>query len=283
MSFPVRSRPSPARILTGALILIALISTGCYFGGVEKTDPEIFSWTGALAAPGTLRLRNINGPLVVTQSTDGNVHFSAAATWHKGNPKRDMTFQVVNGDGDVTICALWGSGVCSAKSYHTNTSMWNKLLGRSTDASIVMTVQVPASVKVDASTVNGDVTITATAPVHTRTINGSIKVGTAVGPVDAQTVNGDVDVRMTTLAAGTDMVRAESVTGSATAWLPDKVDATVSMATVAGSLNADYGIVTGKNKATATLGNGGREVVVKSVTGSARVGRLAADGSIAKP
>jgi hypothetical protein len=210
------------------------------------------------------------------------VHVVASASWRKGNPARDMHFAVVPSGNDVTICALWGNGTCTANSYHSSTRLLNRILGHTTDATVILTVYLPPRLLVDASTVNGDVIVTASAPVRAHTINGGIKVGTAVGPVDAVTVNGNVDVRMTTLS-GTGPVRAESVTGSVSAWLPDTLNADVSLASVTGSVTADYGLEGGKNKITATIGSGGRNVSVKSVTGSARLGRLAADGSIAKP
>ena len=272
-----------ARRTIGAVLAAALMCTACTFGGSEKSDPALFTWTGPLAAPGTVHLRNLNGEIVVQPSPDSNVHVTASATWHKGNPNRDMSFQVVTSGSDLTICAIWGHGTCSATAYHSSSTGFSKLFGRSTDANVTLTVLVPSRVLVDATTMNGDVNVTASAPVHARTVNGDVKVGTAVGPVDAVTVNGSVDIRMTTLT-GTGSVRAESVTGDANAWLPETLDAIVSLSTVTGDVSADYGVpaVTGK-KLSATIGAGGRNVTVKSVTGSARLGRLAADGSIAKP
>ncbi len=278
----ILSRSVARRTLHAALFTV-VTSTACSFGGSEKSDPAIFTWSGPLAAPGTVRVRNLNGEIVVRPSPDSAVHVTASATWHKGNPKRDMNFQVVTSGSDVTICAIWGHGTCSATTYHSSSSGFSKLFGRSTDANVTLTVLVPARVLVDATTMNGDVNVAASAPVRARTVNGDVKVGTAVGPVDAVTVNGSVDVRMTTLI-GTDPVRAESVTGDVNVWLPETLDANVSLATVTGDVSADYGVAASSGKKlSATIGAGGRTVTVKSVTGSARLGRLAADGSIAKP
>ena len=280
---PSRSPGVTARCTLHAVLFTVLTSTACTFGGSEKSDPALFTWTGPVAPAGTVHLRSLNGAIVVQPSPDSIVHVTASATWHKGNPKRDMSFQVVTNGNDLTICAIWGHGTCSATTYHSSSSGFSKLFGRSTDANVTLTVLVPARVLVDATTMNGDVNVSASAPVHARTVNGDVKVGTAVGPVDAVTVNGEVDVRMTTLT-GTDPVRAESVTGDVNVWLPATLDANISLATVTGDVSADYGVpaVSGK-KLSATIGAGGRNVIVKSVTGSARLGRLAADGSIAKP
>ena len=280
---PSRSPSFAARCTLHAALFTVLTSTACSFGGSEKSDPALFTWSGPLAAPGTVHLRNLNGEIIVRPSPDSSVHVTASATWHNGNPKRDMNFQVVTSGSDLTICAIWGHGTCSATAYNSSSSGFSKLFGRSTDANVTLTVLVPARVLVDATTMNGDVNVTASAPVHARTVNGDVKVGTAVGPVDAVTVNGSVDIRMTTLT-GTDQVRAESVTGDVNAWLPATLDANISLATVTGDVSADYGVAASDGKKlSATIGAGGRTVTIKSVTGSARLGRLAADGSIAKP
>jgi DUF4097 and DUF4098 domain-containing protein YvlB len=103
--------------------------------------------------------------------------------------------------------------------------------------------------------------------------------------VDAETVNGNVDVRMTTLAAD-GPVRARSVNGSVDAYLPEKFDGAVEMETVLGGLTSDFagdGIKQGDKKFTATLGAGGRKVDVGTVTGSAALHKLRADGTVAAP
>jgi DUF4097 and DUF4098 domain-containing protein YvlB len=150
---------------------------------------------------------------------------------------------------------------------------------------VAFTVYVPTGVKVDAFTMNGSIGVAATAPVKARTINGTIKVATSVGPVDAETVNGDVDVRMTTLGAD-GPVRARSVNGSVAAYVPQKFDASVEVGSVLGSVSSDFaGAIAkdGDKTFTATLGNGGRKVDVGTVTGSAALHKLKADGTVAAP
>jgi hypothetical protein len=280
---------SAVRVAAFGLLAAAVLSSwGCIniSSGAEQVDPAAFTWNAPVSAPSTVFVRNTNGPVEVQPATDGNVRVTAAVRWRRGDPKRDVKFEAVNGPNGPTICALWDGGTCTASGYHSSgNGLPGRLFGHGTDASVTFTVFVPTGVKVDIVTVNGSIGVAATAPVRARSVNGTIKVATAVGPVDAETVNGNVDVRMTTLGAD-GPVRARSVNGSASAYLPEKVDGAVELSSVLGGITSDFagGSFTDDNKKfSATLGSGGREVNVGTVTGSAALHRLKADGTVSAP
>lgn len=274
----------------GLLAIGSLSAAACVVDahrGPEQDDPAAFAWTGALKAPATVFVKNTNGSVEVRPATDGNVRVTADVHWRRGNPKKDIRFVAVPTADGVTICAIWGDGKCSESDYEAKSSglLVSPPLANGTDANVAFTVYVPTGVKVNALTINGSIGVAATAPVKARTVNGTIKVATSVGPVDAETVVGNVDVRMTTLA-GDGPVRAIAVTGSASAYLPEKFDGTVEMASVMGSVASDFPGTTengGAKKFTATVGNGSRTVDIKTVTGSASLHRLKADGTVAAP
>jgi hypothetical protein len=277
------------RAATLGLLAAGVLSSGaCYVGssGPEKVDPAAFNWNAPVSAPSTVFVRNTNGPVEVKPATGGNVSVTAAVRWRRGDPKRDIKFEAVNGPNGPTICALWDGETCSSSSYHTSGSgLSGRMFGRGTDASVTFTVFVPTGVKVDVITINGSVGVAATAPVTVHSVNGTIKVATSVGPVVAETVNGNVDVRMTTLG-GDGPVRARSVNGSASAYLPEKFDGAVEMSSVLGGITCDFagGVLSdGDKKLVATLGSGGRIIDVGTVTGSAALHKLKADGTVFAP
>ena len=106
-----------------------------------------------------------------------------------------------------------------------------------------------------------------------------------MGPVDAETVNGDVDVRMTTLGAD-GPVRARSVNGAVAAYVPEKFDGSVEISSVLGGISSDFAgspMKDGDKEFTATVGKGGRKVDIGTVTGSAALHKLKADGTVAAP
>jgi hypothetical protein len=279
-----------ARVAAFGLLAVGALSAGaCIIGssGPEQVDPAAFAWNAPVSAPATVYVRNTNGSVEVKPSTDGNVRVTAEVRWKRGDPKHDLKFETVNGASGPTICALWQGGTCGAAGYYhsANSGLASKLRGHNTDASVAFTVYVPTGVKVDAFTMNGSIGVAASAPVMARTMNGTIKVATSVGPVDAETVNGDVDVRMTTLGAD-GPVRAKSVNGSVSAYLPEKFDGMVEMSTVLGSLTSDFAgaALKGEDKEfSAALGTGGRKVEIGTVTGSAALHKLNANGTVTAP
>jgi hypothetical protein len=278
-----------ARIAGVSLLAIATLSAAtCNHNGPEQYDAEIFAWRGEVKAPALVNVRSVNGAIDVKPSTDDSLRVTAAARWHRGNPKTDLKFDVVTEGSNVTVCVLWSRDPCADAQHSTRTSFWDHMRrSRSTDANVTLTVYLPARVKLDARTLNGDVNVASTAPVKAKTINGAIRVATAVGPVEAETMNGSIDVRMTTL--GEDgPVRAVTVNGSASAYLPETLDAMVSLSAINGRIGTDYAIAMAAGVSTATkrlagaVGAGGREVKVSTVNGSAWLHRLHADGTIAE-
>lgn len=272
----------------GLLAVCALSGFSCHDAsrGPEQVDPAAFTWNAPISAPKTVFVRNTNGSVEVKPSTDGNVRVTAEVRWRSGDPKKDLKFETSNDGAGVTICAIWGTGTCSASGYaSTSRSAKDRFLGHGTDASVTFVVYVPTGVKVDAYTSNGSIGVAATAPVFARSANGTIKVATSVGPVDAETINGDVDIRMTTLGAD-GPVRAHSVNGTVNAYLPETFNGSLEISTVLGETSSDFAGPTkkdGEKTLSGTIGTGGRTVELGTVTGSASVHKLGADGKPLAP
>ena len=178
--------PKAVRIAgLGLLVLGTLSASACVFSssGPEKVDLNAWSYNRDLTAPGTITIRSLNGAIDVKPSTGNSLQVSAETRWHRGDPKRDLQFVAEASGNDVLICALWGRGICSKENYKAgggNRVSFGSFFKKGTDANVHFTVLVPAGFKVNVATVNGGVNVTASAPVYARTINGSIKVGTAV-------------------------------------------------------------------------------------------------------
>ena len=266
-----------------APLLLLVFAAACHS---EHSNASAFNWSRDLPAGGTLRIRDLNGGITVVPSTNGRtVRVLAATHWRRGNPDRDLKFVAVSEGSDAIICAHWSTGTCSATEYtnHRNSGWLGWLRRTGTDASVDFTVEVPAGTRVDVSTVNGAVSVTAQSPVGARTVNGGIQVATAIGPVQATTVNGNVDVRMTTIDGPGD-VRAESTNGHVSAYVPRNIDGNVSMRTVNGSLETWFPLTadgTSKRRLEGVLGAGSRNIVLRTVNGGATLGALDALGKIA--
>lgn len=266
-----------------ALVVVSLLAVACH---PQHDNANAFSWSRELAGGGTLRIRNTNGSIIVVPSADGKTARVQAAThWRRGNPERDLKFVAVSEGSDATICAHWGDGTCSATAY-TSTRKRGFMAWffkrRRTDARVDFTVEVPPGTRIDVSSVNGELGVTAQSPVKAHTVNGGIHVATAIGPAEAKTVNGDVDVRMTTIGGAGD-VSAESTNGDVALYAPQSLDGKVSMRTTNGDVTTWFPLAAqgaSKRRLEGVLGAGARGVVVKSVNGDVTLGALDALGRI---
>jgi len=280
----------PARIdasVRVAVLAALLLTAACGRGGPLRVDPNAFSWNAPMAAPGELHLRNMNGTIDVEPATGGNVSVTAEIRWHTGDPKQDIKFVTVPSGNDFTVCAVWGRGTCTDQSYNAsgNNFLRSLLRGRPSDATVRLIVHVPTGVRVDAFSMNGSVSVLATAPVRARAINGGIKVGTSVGPVEAETVNGNVDARMTTLS-GDGPVKVMTVNGTASAYVPITFGGAVRVSTMNGRAGSDFAVTTSgeaspRNGVEGTVGKGAGSIEVKSMNGNAWLRKLNADGTVA--
>ena len=285
-SFAVRQAIKAS--LFAALALGTLAAGACSrsHSGPRQNDPNAFSWTGPLAAPGMVQVRNTMGSITVEPSPDNAVHVAATTSWTRGDPKKDVQFRVVTSGTAVTVCALWRDGECTAANYSTGKQKKGISFSWSnkSDASVAFKIQVPAGVRVDVWTVQGTVNVRSSGPVRARTIDGDVKVGTAVGPVDAESMNGDVDIRMTTIG-DTGAVRAVTKNGTAVAWVPDITDGRLEASTINGEIGTDFGGPSdearrGSRKFSTSIGPGTREYVVQTLNGSAWLRLINADGTV---
>lgn len=244
-------------------------------------------WDGRVDAGHWMGVHNINGTVQFMPSSDNQVHVVAEKR-ENGGDINEVTFQVVQDGGDVTICAIWhDNGTCDSGGYHQNRDNYRSDRNR---VNVNFTVRVPKNVRVRAASVNGAVSVrdvgaevrastvngscdvsNALGPVRASTVNGGVDVTTANGPVTATTVNGDVDAKMTALT-GSDDMRFSTVNGSITIMVPTGFDANVSFDTVRGSIGSDFPVTLsgrfGPRHASGVVGNGGRLLHASTVNGS---------------
>ena len=257
--------------LPAAALLLLAAPAAAQERGASDTD---FSWDGRVAPGRWIRVKNMNGAILVEPSTSDRVEVRARKRAGRRGDPEDVRIEVQKvgaGDGDVLICALWYENAsCSETGYQSSSSGW-----RRNDTEVEFTVRLPKDVRVAVSTVNGSVEVEgATSEVEAHTVNGGIEAATSGGPVSAGTVNGDIRVRMATLA-GTDDLEYSTVNGSVTVELPERLDAEVEMTTVNGSLEADYPLTMqgriSPRRIRATIGQGGRRMEFKTVNGNVRL------------
>lgn len=255
-------------------LLLAALTISC--GRHSRHTNIAYSWTGQLESGQWLHLRDLNGDVEVRRSTSGSVEVRGIQEW-SGRRSPNIRFMSRTAGDGMYICALWASrGTCGPEGYSNHKSLWERIFRsrRNEHVAVRFVVSVPSGVRVDASTVNGDVSITGAAgDLVAKTINGSIDAATIDGSINASAVTGDVSARVSSAAAARGL-RLSTVTGDVNAWLPAAAAANVDLATVTGELATDFPLaVRGQHRLSGVLGAGGAPVSLKTVTGDVRLRR----------
>jgi hypothetical protein len=263
-----------------ALAALPFVSGACKEdSGPVQTRENAFVWEGTIQPGKTIRVRELQGGIEVVPSTDDKVRVTARYEWRRGNPDEGLSLSASDADGDLLVCAVWGSGgSCTKEDYNANIRT-GRGAGR-TDAKVFFRIEAPRGVKIDLVVISGDIQVAASAPVMARSVNGDVVVATAVGPVEAETMNGSVDIRMSSLT-GTDTVKAETMNGDAFVYLPADIDASVEMEVMNGSVSSEFAAqATGENRkhVSVRLGQGTHAVRAKTLNGAVALRRLDASG-----
>jgi hypothetical protein len=273
---------------TKILGALALLLAAPALGAQQQLgrDTDTWRWDGRVDAGRWMHVVNINGSVDFSPSSDNMVHVVAEKR-SNGRDMDDIHFEVVQENGNVTICAIWNN---NARCEDGGTDQIRHNDHNENHSSVKFTVKVPRSVKVGAHSVNGAVSVrdvgaevrantvnggvdvrNAAGPVRATTVNGGVDVATAVGPVTATTVNGNVDARMSTLQGDDDM-EFKTVNGSVAIYVPARFDANFRFDTVHGGIDSDFPLTIsgrfGPRHASGTIGNGGRDLRASSVNGS---------------
>jgi hypothetical protein len=258
------------RTTRGALLALLLLAPA----SVRAADD--FYWSGTIARGKTVEIRNINGPVIAEPSRNGTLEVTAIRRAKKSDPE-SVRIEAHQEADRVTFCALYptkaGSppNTCDERgkmhSHSENNDVW-----------VEFRVQVPAGVRLEAHTVNGEVkALGLSGPVEAQTVNGEVRVETTSW-AEARTVNGSVTVAM----AGRgwpDGLDFRTVNGDIRLDVDGAVDADLRAETMNGDIASDYPLtVTGrmkKNHVRATIGKGGPELALATLNGSIELRRSA--------
>jgi hypothetical protein len=266
-----------------ALMLIAAPTAlaGCHTDSRPRhVDANAFAWSGTVAPGQWVHVRNTTGRINVLAWDSSTVEVRASEHW-RGNRAADSVHFVQRATDDgVIICTMVGQqDSCTPEHYGSDSGVRVvnpfDFLRHGGKASVDYVVHVPAGVKVDVSTVLGEVGVAdVTGEVKAQSVSGSVRVAARGGPVTASSVNGSVRVAIDSLTAPGDIDLA-TVNGSVTAQLPAALTANVSLETAHGRVTSDYAVAgvdtTTHNEMHGTIGGGGRTVKLETVNGSVRL------------
>jgi hypothetical protein len=264
-----------------------------------QAGQEDFRWSGRLARGQEIEIRGIVGDVRAEYTSGDQVEVVGRRS---GDESHRVEIEVVEGRDGVIICAIYPSrGETRAR---RNRDRDDDGCGRADgedgeidadDARVDFTVRVPAGVKFDAKVISGDVYATSLrSPVDVATVSGDVQVSTT-GTARAASVSGNVSATFGE-TDGEEMEFA-TVSGNVVLRLARDVGAEVSAHTLTGDIESDFDLrmrpMTGDDdedededgdggihvnirigkQATGTIGRGGPELSVNTVSGNIRLQR----------
>lgn len=232
-----------------------------------------FEWAGTIEQGKVLEVHGVNGEIEAVASSGRRVVVTAIKQeGRRGNPD-DVTIDVVEHAGGVTICTMYPDR--RGKLQNRCAAGDSNISNHDNDTRVDFRIEVPEGVNLDLGTVNGGVSVErVSGDVRASTVNGDVEVESG-GNAEASTVNGSIRARM-----GADLkddLQFSTVNGSVTVSLPDRANADVEAATVNGGMESDFPLtVRGRfsnRSMKGTIGDGGHRLKLNTVNGGITIRR----------
>ena len=247
--------------------------------GQARSSAPDFNWSGSLASGQDVEVQNLNGSITVNRASGDSVTVHATRTADRSDP--NSTRIVVSRDGEgVVICALFNDQDSSdcARSHvsHTRSGERNR---DNNDTRVTFTVELPAGVSAKLFSVNGSVEAHGLAsPVDASVVNGHVSISTS-SYARAHTVNGSINVSMGNPNWPDDSLAFAAVNGAIDVTIPSSTSARIHMKTMHGSISSDFGISRHDGAfgvmqyADGVIGSGKRTLDFTTINGSIRLAK----------
>lgn len=262
------------KAMRGTLAAGALLAMAVAVTGAEAQEP--FRWSGQIARGGTLEVKGISGNVRAELASGSTVEVTATKTGDRDDFDQ-VEIRVVKDGSDVTVCAVYGDGGGDGCGNLGGARRGLFRRNRSIDVGVDYVVKLPAGTPLKAELVSGDVNIQGVrSDVTASTVSGDVTIATT-GVARAHAVSGDLDVSMG--SEGWDELDFNTVSGDITLRLPAAAAADVEFNSVSGDLTSDFEMkLTGRigrrwpgQPVRATIGEGGRPITLKTVSGDVRL------------
>jgi len=233
-----------------------------------------WDWRGRIERGKSIEIKGVNGEILAEATSGNEVEVEARLRGRRDDPD-EVEMVVLEHENGVTICAVYPSRDRDEPN-ECRPGRHGRMNVRNNDVQVDFTVRVPAGVGFIGRTVNGEIdALGIDGDVKAHTVNGDVDV-TATGLAEATTVNGSVTVSMQR-ADWTGTLDFTTVNGSVTLEMPADLSCAISISTVNGHISSDFPLtVEGRfspRHLKGTIGEGGRNLVVKTVNGSIQLRR----------
>jgi DUF4097 and DUF4098 domain-containing protein YvlB len=224
-----------------------------------------FHWSGKLPADQVVVIKNINGDINATGSSNSDqVEVTAVRSGRNADEVKIKVEKL--GDG-VMICAIY-PGFFSSSDNCDSSSHWGN---NHNEAKVEFTVHMPQNLRFTGKNVNGGVDAESMGRyVEANSVNGRVRISTQSW-ASASTVNGSIEARIGR-SDWSGSLEFKSVNGSIRLELPINLNADIDFRSVNGHLDTDFPLTmnssSGRRSVHGTIGSGGRSLEIKTVNGS---------------
>lgn len=240
-------------IAAGGLLTLPTIATA-----------QDYRFTRAMSAGQTLAIENINGAVEVTRASGGTAEVTVTKTVKKGNGALVKAIMETTEDG-IRVCTIYLN-----KDPNRNSCKGANNNRNDFEIDMRYVVKVPSGVKLDAETVNGNVTVTGLdAEAKVESVNGNVQFDGATAS-HLETVNGWIHA---SLSRGTwdGELHIETVNGGIELSFPSDLSAVVKGETVNGGITSAFPVTIegrwGPKEMRGTIGGGRSKLSVETVNG----------------
>jgi hypothetical protein len=239
----------------------------------DSTEPGVsdFDWSGTIDQGDAIEVKGVNGDIVATVATGGEVTVTATKQAQQSDPA-SVRIEVVSHPLGVTICAVYPD-VPGQPANECVPGGGGYLSAQNNDVRVDFTVRVPPGVDYVGTTVNGQVSgVGLGSDAFGTTVNGSVSLTTSQ-VATASTVNGTIAVAIGLTDWGRDLDFV-AVNGSVTVEVPSATNADVRLATANGTISSEFPLTeVSPGNVQGTLGTGGHFLRLITVNGDVRLDR----------
>ncbi len=239
--------------------LIFGVVTNTYADVVEEIDKSF-----DVDAKASLRLENINGSVNISAWDKEIIKVTAVITADEQDDLDRITIEMnqnsrgVNVETEYEKSSRWGN------SHNTGKVDYTIFVPKSADLSSIDLVNGSLVIKDVEGEINADL------------VNGSIEASGLSSASEFNSVNGSIKVSYRNIDRNVGRIELETVNGGIKLYVPDDLNASVSIETMHGGISNDFGLKSNKNMFSGRslkgdVGNGDVQVTLESVNGSVKL------------
>jgi len=234
------------------------------------SDDDEFSWSGFIDHYDTIIIRNVQGPVRVVPSRDGQVHIRTTKTSIE-SPLDSVDIEFHKHDNGITICSVYTDGLAGQVN-RCGADGSGRLIAENNDVQVSYELEIPAGPMLLGQTATGNMTTEDLNNfVDFTSTSGSISIRTQE-PAYARSISGALDIRMdpTDLDRyGIDGLEFITTSGSVRISVPAVSEVDFTGSTTAGTINTDFALNgEGTREVNGQVNGGGIDIIAETVAGS---------------